>query len=961
MHPRRAGMVRAAAPVSGGSPTTGGDADERRLARFYAHHGKHHLLPNVPRMVSDARAEGGLEMMFDALCRLHGPEPPPPLPHELLLPPPPRLAHPEEREAYARRLAALYERHRPARLCDVDTLLDAYAGREDDLIRALVAKYGPEPEPPQRRSSRGGAGGRGRSASMSSGSSSESLPAEDVSFLSSHASVRQQQQQRQQGGGGRGRAGPGGPGVDGSFAEDPVQALLVENRVLLRKRQFAVLRHVREAAAERLLRRLYYRLLERVWRKRCRTTVEDAAAAGQREIERELATNCELHGQIEDLKRRLCSTDGDGGGDGPSAAVAAGEEPPEIPAAQQQPRNADAAAVPPAVTPVLPPPAVAAVPSPSPSPSQGDAWQRRQQQQLVQRLLVENNLLRELGLSQRASRRRRRRRRRRRSESRSRSRRRGDDDGDGVSDRAPLAIAAPAGAVRPAGGALRRDPASQNPAAGERGMHGLRALQQQRHPPQAHGQAPRSKTRVGSTREERELQHLLRFLGEAEDPRAPPAPAPVHVTVRPTLSPPRSRRAPGAAAPPAAAPFFGDHRRPLREAALAASPAAAAGAASGGGGGFHRRSLPSPLQAPSAEFVDGRSIGPFVSPPQPQPQQRAESLGAAGGGGGGGGGGAPAALPRTPGISSAAAMVPALASPRIRRQTVSIDFPGGGQQRREVVVGTFPPGQQQQQQQPLSEVAASSTQLPSGDLSAVTSLGGFFDGDASGDAASAGQQQQRPHPAATAAVPGGLFLSEYEKNVARHNKPGPRAWGVASSVTPQPVDPAAAARDAFALHKATQGLGTDGAAVFAVVERVRSQGEWDEVQRQFGYAFPSTHGGSLVGVLADALNKAGWRRCEELLARRRIVLEAPTRAPPAVHHAAVLHGALAGLGTDGAAVVAVVERVRSQEEWDEVKGQFRRAYPQHCGGDLLEALAEDLNKRELQRCREVLGGKRVAL
>eukprot|EP00754_Rhynchopus_humris_P038271 Rhum_TRINITY_DN2091_c0_g1::Rhum_TRINITY_DN2091_c0_g1_i1::g.5764::m.5764 len=196
MHPRRAGMVRAAAPVSGGSPTTGGDADERRLARFYAHYGKHHLLPNVPRMVSDARAEGGLEMMFDALCRLHGPEPPPPQ-ALLLLPPALPPTHPEEREAYARRLTALYERHRPARLCDVDTLLDAYAGREDDLIRALVAKYGPEPpEPgPPQRAPRGGAGHR-RAASVSSQSSSESLPPEDVSFLSSQASVRQQLRQR---------------------------------------------------------------------------------------------------------------------------------------------------------------------------------------------------------------------------------------------------------------------------------------------------------------------------------------------------------------------------------------------------------------------------------------------------------------------------------------------------------------------------------------------------------------------------------------------------------------------------------------------------------------------------------------------------------------------------------------------------------------------------------------------
>ena len=46
----------------------------------------------------------------------------------------------------AGRVRALYATHNAAKLNDVPALLAKYAGKEDKLLRALVKKYGPEPE-----------------------------------------------------------------------------------------------------------------------------------------------------------------------------------------------------------------------------------------------------------------------------------------------------------------------------------------------------------------------------------------------------------------------------------------------------------------------------------------------------------------------------------------------------------------------------------------------------------------------------------------------------------------------------------------------------------------------------------------------------------------------------------------------------------------------------------------------
>ena len=44
-----------------------------------------------------------------------------------------------------RRLLAFYTKYRPEKLIEVDDILKMYSGREEELLAALVKKYGPEP------------------------------------------------------------------------------------------------------------------------------------------------------------------------------------------------------------------------------------------------------------------------------------------------------------------------------------------------------------------------------------------------------------------------------------------------------------------------------------------------------------------------------------------------------------------------------------------------------------------------------------------------------------------------------------------------------------------------------------------------------------------------------------------------------------------------------------------------
>ena len=90
---------------------------------------------------------GREEEMFQALVAKYGPEPaaislPPPPPEK---PQPPAVTVPSTTSDYRTRLAVFYEKYNPAKLSSVDKTLAAYAGREEEIFEALVAKYGPEP------------------------------------------------------------------------------------------------------------------------------------------------------------------------------------------------------------------------------------------------------------------------------------------------------------------------------------------------------------------------------------------------------------------------------------------------------------------------------------------------------------------------------------------------------------------------------------------------------------------------------------------------------------------------------------------------------------------------------------------------------------------------------------------------------------------------------------------------
>lgn len=61
-----------------------------------------------------------------------------------------------EETAYYSRLVRYYELHNPQKLASIPGILRAYAGREEELFRQLVERYGPEPPPPRVGGAAGG-------------------------------------------------------------------------------------------------------------------------------------------------------------------------------------------------------------------------------------------------------------------------------------------------------------------------------------------------------------------------------------------------------------------------------------------------------------------------------------------------------------------------------------------------------------------------------------------------------------------------------------------------------------------------------------------------------------------------------------------------------------------------------------------------------------------------------------
>eukprot|EP01060_Flectonema_neradi_P020803 TRINITY_DN28303_c0_g1_i1.p1 TRINITY_DN28303_c0_g1~~TRINITY_DN28303_c0_g1_i1.p1 ORF type:complete len:302 (+),score=45.47 TRINITY_DN28303_c0_g1_i1:136-906(+) len=81
-------------------------------------------------------AAGNEEKMFAALVKVHGPEPPSTLG---------RVSSAAGRPDLLTRLKAFYSHYKPNHNKDLIKISKDYESRDDELIAALVAKYGPEP------------------------------------------------------------------------------------------------------------------------------------------------------------------------------------------------------------------------------------------------------------------------------------------------------------------------------------------------------------------------------------------------------------------------------------------------------------------------------------------------------------------------------------------------------------------------------------------------------------------------------------------------------------------------------------------------------------------------------------------------------------------------------------------------------------------------------------------------
>ena len=125
---------------SDGQPTQqqGGQSSlshRERLIRFYSKYA-----PDKLSAVDAAleRYRGKEVEMFAALELKYGPEPP-------LDTPSPSLAAPTSSSKFKERLTRFFAQYCPDRMDSIDMMLQKYAGREEDMIKQLVAKFGPEP------------------------------------------------------------------------------------------------------------------------------------------------------------------------------------------------------------------------------------------------------------------------------------------------------------------------------------------------------------------------------------------------------------------------------------------------------------------------------------------------------------------------------------------------------------------------------------------------------------------------------------------------------------------------------------------------------------------------------------------------------------------------------------------------------------------------------------------------
>eukprot|EP00759_Apiculatamorpha_spiralis_P023059 PhF_6_TR26974/c0_g3_i6/m.39359 len=99
-------------------------ATKERLETFFRKYNPDKLA-SIPKIME--QYAGKEDEMFAALVAKYGPEPN------------------VSREDPKTRLIRVFQKYNPEKLSTVDEILKKYAGKENELFEALVAKYGPEP------------------------------------------------------------------------------------------------------------------------------------------------------------------------------------------------------------------------------------------------------------------------------------------------------------------------------------------------------------------------------------------------------------------------------------------------------------------------------------------------------------------------------------------------------------------------------------------------------------------------------------------------------------------------------------------------------------------------------------------------------------------------------------------------------------------------------------------------
>ncbi|EKF33544.1 hypothetical protein MOQ_002587 [Trypanosoma cruzi marinkellei] len=152
-------------PSEGPNNTKGGHSYRERLVRFYTKYAPGKLVTVDATL---ARCVGREEELFSALVEKYGPEPAISRGDEdsrgveKISDTQSDLSHttssmslaPYNVHDFRWRLARILMEHAPGKLAILDQMMEKYAGREEEMLAGCVARYGPEPLPPDTQSPR---------------------------------------------------------------------------------------------------------------------------------------------------------------------------------------------------------------------------------------------------------------------------------------------------------------------------------------------------------------------------------------------------------------------------------------------------------------------------------------------------------------------------------------------------------------------------------------------------------------------------------------------------------------------------------------------------------------------------------------------------------------------------------------------------------------------------------------